>query len=320
MATLLLDSRLSVDEQDNKGETPLSVAVRHGFVDVVRLFVQGGANIQWLSSTKENLLHVAVEEGETVVLQYLLTLALDVNAKNQNGRTPLFFARSVTHIELLTRASANINATDKGGLSVLAQRVEEYEGWPSSLTLDLVKKLLALGAEVNVRTSDGEYLLHSAVSYRVLDDIGHPRGQNHYARAINAIELLDVLLSSSKVNLQQKDHNDENALHKVDTPEEAERLMNAGISLNAVNKDKKQTPLQKKQSESLVYQADLEKVKTDITANEVLKEQAKRNGDREGELRLGRLLMEQKVKKIFIEGELITLTTLIEKLKDAGAI
>ena len=86
-----------------------------------------------LDGEQKSVLHHAAQRGNIAVVDYLLAHRdLNINAKDNTGRTPLHCAiessRSSAVIELLASHGADINARDDGGRSALdlaAQRNKE---------------------------------------------------------------------------------------------------------------------------------------------------------------------------------------------------
>jgi len=86
----------------------------------------------------------------------------DINAKDENGMTPLMWAayhgrRSV--LNLFLRKGADINAQDKDGMTPLMHSVCCYQ-------YDLMEPILKAGANVNVKDKDGlTPLMYAAMNY-----------------------------------------------------------------------------------------------------------------------------------------------------------
>jgi uncharacterized protein len=98
----------------------------------------------------------------------LLHRGADVDARDEDGRTPLFSAvlgGSVGLVGLLLESGANINARDKEGWTALHFAAQEYE-------LEIARILVARGADVNAQDDDGASPLWRAVfSYAGRDEI-----------------------------------------------------------------------------------------------------------------------------------------------------
>jgi ankyrin repeat protein len=84
-----------------RGDSPLIVAVRNHETEVVRILVQGGADVTAANPNGEGLLHLLVKIGGTSsvsagIVRILVKAGADVNGADKDGNTPL-------HLALLTR-------------------------------------------------------------------------------------------------------------------------------------------------------------------------------------------------------------------------
>jgi len=167
----------AIDER--RGQTALMWAAAEGYADVVQTLVEVGADIHTRLSSGFTPLLFAVREGRTDVVRVLLKAGADVNEtipvepgrrRGYGGRvppagaTPLLMAVLNAHYELasfLLDQGANPNA-DLPGYTVLhaitsvrkpgvGDNDPAPEGSGSMTSLELVKKLVARGANVNAR-------------------------------------------------------------------------------------------------------------------------------------------------------------------------
>ena len=109
------------------GITPLYQAACEGHVEVVRVLLAHGANVNvpgW-----EGPLHIAACEGHVEVVRVLLAHGANVDARDRKGSTALQFAASkgqVEVVELLLAEGAEANARDNEGYNAL--QYAEHKG------------------------------------------------------------------------------------------------------------------------------------------------------------------------------------------------
>ena len=66
----------------------------HGHIDILHLLVENGANLEAQDDDGIRALHRAADNGHLPFIQELISrYHVDINARNNNGRTSLFFAR-----------------------------------------------------------------------------------------------------------------------------------------------------------------------------------------------------------------------------------
>jgi ankyrin repeat protein len=131
IVNLLIDAGADINNLNNDNVTPLVIAIHQGYLDNVRSLLQKGA----LSDTKDNHygmtpLHQAVIVGNVELVKTLLDYVRDINAADNDGKSPLDYARRYGHkqiTDLLISAGGKSNGTDNniGTLAGLKNSPEE---------------------------------------------------------------------------------------------------------------------------------------------------------------------------------------------------
>jgi ankyrin repeat protein len=105
-------------------ETPLQVACKHGYIQVVAVLIANKADVNALDKYGRSALHKAAYEGRTEVVKFLLRTP-SINAELEEmcyGQTALHIACARNQVDiarLLLRANSNINAVDLDGWTPL---------------------------------------------------------------------------------------------------------------------------------------------------------------------------------------------------------
>jgi len=101
-ARLLIAAKASVHGyKDEYGDSCLSEAAREGHVTVVRVLVDGGADLHARSYYGNTCLMWAARNGHLRVVEFLVAAKADVEAKNDNGKTALAFAIKGKHSKVV---------------------------------------------------------------------------------------------------------------------------------------------------------------------------------------------------------------------------
>lgn len=96
---VLLAMRANVEDRGTKGDcTPLMEAASAGHVDIVKLLLAHGADVNAESSSGHTPLMWACAQGHEAVVTALLEGGAKVEAHNENGHTPLMEAASAGHV------------------------------------------------------------------------------------------------------------------------------------------------------------------------------------------------------------------------------
>ena len=141
-------------------DTPLIEAAYNGHVEIVKLLIDHGADVNLKGEAWYGPLHAAAMGGHVEVVKLLLDNGADVNIFHQDK--PLHFAAKNGHIEvaqILLAHGASINAKGTDEYSPLGTAV-------SNLQVEMVKYLLSRGADVNAGAIYGCMPLYTAVSER----------------------------------------------------------------------------------------------------------------------------------------------------------
>lgn len=171
----LIERGADVNAKERKGQTAAMWAAAEGNVEVVDALLKAGADFRTPLKSGFTPLFFAVREGRTAVVQRLLAAGADVNEPMQakrdsdRGASPLILAVENGHFELaaaLLDAGADPNAQSPGYAALHAiswvRRPVRGDGNPPPVgsgnltSLDFVRRLVAKGADVNLRLEHGK--------------------------------------------------------------------------------------------------------------------------------------------------------------------
>ncbi|GLT80881.1 hypothetical protein SLA2020_522920 [Shorea laevis] len=180
---LLEELKLDVDSKDEDGETALLHAARQGHTLTAKYLLEQGANPTLASELGATALHHSAGIGNIELLTYILSKGVEVDSQSDAG-TPLIWAAghgqedavrvllehhanpnadtedditpllsavaagSVTCVDLLVKAGANVNITAGGATPM---HIAADLG-----SLELINCLLKAGADPNVIDEDGQ--------------------------------------------------------------------------------------------------------------------------------------------------------------------
>ncbi|XP_039315371.1 ankyrin repeat domain-containing protein 50 isoform X3 [Solenopsis invicta] len=143
---------------DRNGQTPLNLAARHGYSDVVRVLLAAGARADHADCDGWTALRAAAWGGHTQVVEQLLMHGAMVDCADWDQRTALRAAAWGGHediVKALLKHGADVNRTDDEGRTALIAAA--YMGHS-----EIVEHLLDFGAEIDHADSDGRTALSVA--------------------------------------------------------------------------------------------------------------------------------------------------------------
>ena len=148
----LVDHKADVNVRNAKGDTLLITATLRGDLEMAKLLIQGGADVN-LKSSEDGLtpLMVAVYNGDMKMIDLLLKNKADVNATNPGGQTALFMAIERGNLAatiILLKNGAEVNHQDpKSGLTPLLL---------ASTLGDLAMTKVLVGAKADINNADAK--------------------------------------------------------------------------------------------------------------------------------------------------------------------
>ena len=148
------------------GYHPLIRAADSGWLKVAAFLLDHGADVNAAAAGDSGrtfgptALHQAATFGNKAMVELLLSRGADVNAKDDDGRTPLYLATErgfQAIVEVLLANKADVNVSDRqSGITPLHRAAESGRA-------KIVQQLLAAGANPNMETSEGRTPLSFAV-------------------------------------------------------------------------------------------------------------------------------------------------------------
>jgi ankyrin repeat protein len=158
----LIHAEADLDHKDEKSETALHKATRHGSHNCVELLLHHGVYVNAQNSEGRTALHLASEAGSYKICDVLIKNGANVNMSTNYFGSQALHAASIQGtmayalVKLLLDSGANVDAKDKNGDTPLI--------WAARYRCEaIVKLLLDRGANIDAEAEDGCTPLISAV-------------------------------------------------------------------------------------------------------------------------------------------------------------
>ena len=213
----LIKSKADVNVFDNEKFTPLHRMTIVGNVDMVKLLIKKGADVdvadgRWGSSP----LLFAAQKGKIEIVKILLTAGANINFKNNYELDATHFASKEGHYEI-------VKLLIKFGISLNPKQIHYASAEDQ---IEIIELLLDHGADINSKTQNDHNCLHYAVynnryaAAKFLISRGadiNAKGKSkqtplHYAASRGQIEIVMLLLENG-ANTNSLDEVDETPLH-----------------------------------------------------------------------------------------------------------
>lgn len=156
---------------DGNTLTALMLAAQNGCVDIVKLLLDAGADVNTKAvvaigardvATGITPLSQAAASGNPSIVKMLLDHGADIHALTGRGATVMEFATTNEVVQIFLDLGVSINARDKNGYTILILSAEGFHR-PS------IAFLLEHGADPNAKTDDG------VTALKLAQGIGHTR-------------------------------------------------------------------------------------------------------------------------------------------------
>lgn len=162
---ILQDSSYPINETNDKGETPLLIATHENYIEVAKLLIDAGADINQQDYIQDSPYLYAGAQGKTEILKYMIEHAEpNQNIVNRYGGNALIPAAEKGHLNnvklLLLDGKANIDHQNNFGYTALIEAVALTDG--SMLYQQIVQELLAHNANKELRDNSGKTALDYA--------------------------------------------------------------------------------------------------------------------------------------------------------------
>lgn len=199
--------------------------------------------IGYVNKEGKSLLIIALENDSQKVLNMLLGKGVYLEETFEDGKTPIFYVRSLNALEQMVKAGADINKKDSSGKTLLSYFIE-------AKPLSYSKYLTEQGADVNAVEENGWTPVFRAAAGRdisLLEAMKNNGGNftkqdlagNFPIYYAQNEEILLKLLDSAKYNLNAKNKKEENILGEIylravsyNYVSVIEKLLEAGVNPN----------------------------------------------------------------------------------------
>ena len=159
-----------INEKNKEGITALHYAVSNGNIEILQLLKKFGANLDAVTNTGKNIMHISAGSNQPSMLIYLfLHEAQDILSVDENGSTPLHWAcyyGAEESINYLLSLKVDINAQDKEKFTPMHLAV-------SNNSINIVRLLLQKGADKKIMNKYNELPIDLAKKkhYKEIEEI-----------------------------------------------------------------------------------------------------------------------------------------------------
>ena len=156
VAKLLIGAGADIEKG---ASTPLMEAAQEGYESLVDYLIHSGAKVTTVANNGDTALDLAAENGHTKICMALLNAGAKLEHRSEGGRTPLMRAARQGHeatVDYLIKAGADVNLySENNEHTVLSFACQNGQ-------LSVVQRLIQAGANPNAKLKDGSTMLIEA--------------------------------------------------------------------------------------------------------------------------------------------------------------
>ena len=202
---LLIENGANINQHNNGGHTSLHWASVKGHKRIVKYLVKRGIDINILNDKKNTSVLIASELGHEDIVKFLVEHDANINLQDIDGDTPLLMAARTNHeniVKFLVEHGADINVKNKKGDSPLICAAKKRN-------LNLVRYLINKGADINAKNNEGDSPLmllikkkssNNSPSRNLSPTEREVRQERHTEREINKFEIIKELLNHPNID------------------------------------------------------------------------------------------------------------------------
>ena len=158
MAKLLIEHGANVNVRDKKGRRPIHSAAGQNSLEVAKLLTEHRTDVSARDNDRITPMHHAAGQNSVEMAKLLIEHGANVSVNDKDGRTPIHSAAGQNSLEvakLIIEHGANVSARDENGYTAMHFAAVQN-------SVEIAKLLIEHGANVSVNDKDGRTPIHSA--------------------------------------------------------------------------------------------------------------------------------------------------------------
>ncbi|XP_041364259.1 ankyrin repeat domain-containing protein 50-like [Gigantopelta aegis] len=152
IAKLLIENQADIDDRNDNGATALHVCAFKGHSDMCRMLLNADCDLDLLNRRGQTALYTATEQGYEDIMRMLIKAGCDGNSGDlHDNKTPLIVAAQLGNgslVQVLLDGGCKTDCRDRLGQNALYHAACDGH-------LDVVRRLVAAGADLNATTNKG---------------------------------------------------------------------------------------------------------------------------------------------------------------------
>ena len=151
----LLAQGVDIESHNANGHSALLLATHHNAIDVARILIDTGANVNAMDNITDSPYLYAGAEGRLEILRMALAHGADLASINRYGGTALIPAAHHGHIETvreLLKTGIDIDHINYLGWTALLEAIILGDGGPTYI--EIIRLLIEAGADINIADED----------------------------------------------------------------------------------------------------------------------------------------------------------------------
>jgi len=167
LVKLLLELGADVNQGISNGYTPLHIAASNGYIEIAEFLVRNRANVNKSENKGFTPIFLAIKHKHSKMVRLLIENGADINKQAECGWSPFHAIAGAgvydsEILEIFLKNKGDINCRNKEGYSPIHLAIARGD-------IELINILLEKGGDIDQKLNDGRTLLHYAVEREELE-------------------------------------------------------------------------------------------------------------------------------------------------------
>ena len=171
-----IDIEILNNKKDDYGNTIFHIACKKGNLEMIKLLIEKGIDLNTQNDSGNTSLHYACNKGNLEIVKLLIKKKVNIHIPNNNGNTAIYYCYNVENLEIILLSNKkkfdfdeenNVYLNFEIFSENIHSNIQDDNGFLFTKKLEIIKLLMANGAKINKKNIENEKILHKIIRYQL---------------------------------------------------------------------------------------------------------------------------------------------------------